>query len=833
MSAVRNMILSLTVEASNYTKGMKLAQAETRSTQKELQLWAEQNMKTSNSVAYLIESTKKMKDQQPILAKQIELTNSKLQEQITKFGKTSIEAVNAKNKLIDLEIAQTKLNNSIKKQPSQILNNIGTKMKDTGMASTMAYTLPMAAGLTAISKLGIDAVESENLFDVSFGKMANQARQWSETTSKALGLNQYDLRKTAGTYDVMLKSMGMTEQSAYDMSTNLVTLGNDMASFYNIPIDVAMEKLRSGITGEVEPLKQLGINVNETMTKQYAWSHGIAENGKELTENQKVLARYGTIMQMTSAAQGDLARTADSPANMLRRVSNEAKEAGISLGIALIPTISSALKGIVEFTPKVKGVIDGFNAMSPTARNTAIGFIAVTMAIPPLIMGIGGITTAIGSMMALTPVGWISLLAGAYVAVSGTVLTYNAIQNQANDTWGNARAEAESLKKTLQEYKNQVDSQVNAERGHIAVVEQLLPQLDNLSSKTIKTASDKENMKSIIDRLNGAIPDLITNYDAETGALGTQIGVVRDSIDVYKQLILVKAAEKEADEAGSKLLSARRIIDDVNANRLEMPQQFVYSNIANRLIVNIEYQSQLDAYNKQIQALQDANITAGSAQEIINNAASMRNSYSDKYGNKYDFGKAKVAYNTPIATTANAISGGNSAANQAENNLTKVKDAVTSYIDKLKSATEANRNFATSLERFVEKGTSITRMISSLSFNIKEMQSYRQGIADLKAKGLSDMAVQELIKKGPSAVAEVKALNRGSAEQLQRYNSLYADANWLGGQIGKDQLGNEPIYKGNNLNITITGNNIKDGYDIDSLVDDLIKSLKKKGVAFA
>lgn len=133
----------------------------------------------------------------------------------------------------------------------------------TALAGMMKGGLAVAGALAArkLAQIGKesldmanDVVESEQLFSVSMGKMESSARAWSESLSASLGLNAYDLRKNVGMLNVMFGSMGLGEQEAYDMSTSMVQLANDMASFYNLDTEEAFTKLRAGITGETEPL---------------------------------------------------------------------------------------------------------------------------------------------------------------------------------------------------------------------------------------------------------------------------------------------------------------------------------------------------------------------------------------------------------------------------------------------------------------------------------------------------------------------------------------------------------------------------------------------------
>lgn len=259
----------------------------------------------------------------------------------------------------------------------------------------------------------MNAVESESLFEVSLGKYANQARAWSEEMSSALSLDGYALRKNLGTLYNMTTSMGLTKDKAYELSTGLTALAEDMASFYNLSSEEAFVKLRSGITGEAEPLKAIGILLNETAVEQAAYRHGIAETGTALTDQQKVLARYAAILDQTANAQGDLARTMDSPSNQLRATMNDLKQASIEFGMALMPIVQTALPVLREVISDIKPVAanaaSGLSVIgtalqlleSPAARGIAYVALA-TAAIRKLNMSLGSTMTGlllIGSVL--------------------------------------------------------------------------------------------------------------------------------------------------------------------------------------------------------------------------------------------------------------------------------------------------------------------------------------------------------------------------------------------------------------------------------------------------
>lgn len=232
-----------------------------------------------------------------------------------------------------------------------------------GKAAIVAGVVKAGKAMVGMGKeamlMANDVVESEQLFEISLGKMADKATAWSDEVSGKLGLNPYEIRKNTGVMNVMLESMGMTSDEAYKMSTDLTMLAEDMGSFYNIDPSEAFNKLQSGMTGMGMPLKQLGILVDEETIKQYAMANGISKTGKEMTQQQKVMARYGTIMEQTRKAQGDLARTLDSPTNQLRILNNQFDQAKIALGQALQPALIAVLPHVTRFATGLAGLMTG------------------------------------------------------------------------------------------------------------------------------------------------------------------------------------------------------------------------------------------------------------------------------------------------------------------------------------------------------------------------------------------------------------------------------------------------------------------------------------------
>lgn len=306
-----------------------------------------------------------------------------------------------------LVLDSSKWDNAIKRSKSDMKSFEGAILRNERSIKRFGIALGVAgAAITAVNvklvKMAASAEESENLFEVSMGGMADSARAWSQQLSKDLGLNQYEIRRTVGLMDVMLKSMGLSEDAAYGMSTSLVQLSQDMASFYNMSPDEAFQKIQAGITGETEPLKRLGIIVNETTVKQWALTNGLIKQGQELSEQQKVLARYGVIMESTKNAQGDLARTIGSTTNQARIFSSITSELAVTLGTALLPAVNSTLVLLNKLLRSVQTFVSTFpNATSAIVIFSASMGILATVAGGVLLIlpGLAAAAAAAGTTM--------------------------------------------------------------------------------------------------------------------------------------------------------------------------------------------------------------------------------------------------------------------------------------------------------------------------------------------------------------------------------------------------------------------------------------------------
>lgn len=319
-----------------------------------------------------------------------------------------IEAVNRASSVLDKAKSDfKKFSDDAQKSVEKVqerFQKVGEKMQKVGKSLTVGLTLPIAAAGAASVKLASDMEETMNKIDVVFQDNAKEVEKWGGTTLKQFGIAKQTSLDMAALFGDMATSMGINTDAASKMSTKLVGLAGDLASFKNIRIDVAQTALNGIFTGETESLKQLGIVMTQANLEQFALSQGIQKSIQDMTEAEKVNLRYAFVLSKTTNAQGDFARTSDGAANQMRIFQENLKEIGVQLGEILLPIFNKA----ITF---VNGLLEKFQGLSPTMQKVVVVSAGVFAAIGPLITIAGTLAT---SITALIPV-----FAAAKVAIAG------------------------------------------------------------------------------------------------------------------------------------------------------------------------------------------------------------------------------------------------------------------------------------------------------------------------------------------------------------------------------------------------------------------------------
>lgn len=314
----------------------------------------------------------------------------------------------------------------------------GTKAFEALTSKLKGYVAGFLSLRTAFSilKQGIeyasDLAEVQNVVDVTFSDAADSVSEWCQNTLTAYGLNEATAKQYVGTMGAMLKSSGVAEDSIVSLSESLTALAGDIASMYNLDADEAFGKIRSGISGETEPLKQLGINMSVANLEAYALAQGIETSYSSMSQAQQMVLRYNYLLDATSDAQTDFSRTQDSWANQTKLLQeNWTALIGTASG-GIISTLTPALQNLNSIITNLQQSWAQWSPLLSTIA-VAIGVVAAAVAVwklrqlelnaamlaNPVVIIIAAIVAVIGLIVLL--VNYINECCGTSISVMGII----------------------------------------------------------------------------------------------------------------------------------------------------------------------------------------------------------------------------------------------------------------------------------------------------------------------------------------------------------------------------------------------------------------------------
>ena len=276
-----------------------------------------------------------------------------------------------------------KVSNGFSAFPSRIQRLIASTDRYNGTVRTAAKrtglfgkvldglkTVGFAISLRKLSDLISDAItksnkyqEDLNLFTVAMGQYAEQALEYGRTVSEVLGIDLSDWIRNQGIFNTLMTGFGNTADRAQLMSRNLTQLGYDLSSFFNIPVADAMQKLQSGMAGELEPLRRLGYDLSQTRLQMIAYNLGIEKKIQNMTQAEKAELRYYAIMTQVTTAQGDLARTLEAPANQLRVLEAQFSMCAREIGNIFIPALNAILPYAIAVVQVIREIAAAIAAL--------------------------------------------------------------------------------------------------------------------------------------------------------------------------------------------------------------------------------------------------------------------------------------------------------------------------------------------------------------------------------------------------------------------------------------------------------------------------------------
>lgn len=315
-----------------------------------------------------------------------------------------------------------------------------------GRGLSVGVTAPVLAMGAASIKAASDTDESLSKVNVVFGTSAKVIEEWAKTSAEAFGQSKQQALEAAGTFGNLFTAMQIGAPQASKMSTTLIQLAGDLASFNNIGTEEALTALRAGLVGEAEPLRRLGVNLNEAALKAEAMRLGLAKSTSEgLEPAAKAQAAYSLILQQTKNAQGDFARTSEGLANQTRILEAEFTNLRAEVGKELLPVAKDAVS-------VARDMLKEFKSLPDPVKKTATELTLLGAALGPVLLGFAGIVSSVKALASIPDTAkgigkMLGLGGGAPAAGAGTTAaTTAAARTVATNRFGYSAAEIAAVK---------------------------------------------------------------------------------------------------------------------------------------------------------------------------------------------------------------------------------------------------------------------------------------------------------------------------------------------------------------------------------------------------
>ncbi len=685
---------------------------------------------------------------------------------------------------------------------------VADRMVGAGKTLTAAVTVPVAAAGVAAVKLASDMDETMNKIGETFGENQQAVVAWSNSSIESMGLAQQSALDAAALFGDMGVGMGIVGQQSVQMSTSLVQLAADMASFKNVSVERAQTALAGVYTGETEALKSLGIVMTQANLQEYARTQGITKTIDKMSQAELVELRYQYVMAKTANAQGDFARTSDGVANQTRMAAEQVKQLGVSFGQQLLPLAAKALTWANDMLKR-------FTEMPPATQKTVMAVAAVAAAIGPLLIAGGKLISAvttiktalngvkfaefIGGLVGMTSaeVTAGAAAAGATPAVYAMSTAFTALKAAAGPimialgavgavVWAAAKAfggggglteaqqenqkaveqmtaDYEHLRDTLDDANDTLQEQTGSAKESAQGAEVMARDLQKLMQVEQKSAAQKKRVLALVDSLNAAVPELNLAYDEERDSLNLTTDAIYASIEARKQAALAAAYQEQIVTYANAVAEAEIQLQQATEKRNELEQE------KTRLINEAtaagyaqadgvgELTAQISELDTTILGLRDAQAEANAS---LDTATQMAGDYA------------------AAADTAAGATGAQAQATQ------EAADAAKEYADK---AAEANEKIASQYESTKSKVTSVfdrikisgkqsvAEMTKTSEENARICNQWADDLETLAKRGVEDGILQQLRDAGPESAAYARELVNASDEELAKLEDAYRD----------------------------------------------------------
>lgn len=426
------------------------------------------------------------------------------------------------------------------------LQNVGDRMKGIGAGLTVGLTAPLALFGKAAFDAASDAGELQSAFNQTFGAMAADMNKWAEATGNALGRSTQEIQTGANAFGLYFNQAARTREEAAKLSKDFTVLAQDLSSFHNTGVDEALLALRSGLSGESEPLRQFGVFLNDAAVNAKALEMGLAPVNGKLSDQQKIMARAAIIMEATKNAQGDVMRTSSGTANQLRALNSQWEEMTVQLGQALLPVITPIIGAI-------NSVLKSVTSLSPTMQAVVVGIAAAAAAIGPLLVALGFMASGLGAILPLLGTAGVAGALGAVGAVAGPVIAVVAGLAAAWALFG------DKVGPVLSELWTKAQEVLGPKLT--ALIDTVSTTLTSLWQGPLGTG-----IKAVVDVLGTLLAAFTSVFgEALIRILGAAIEYIRGTFEAIGNVIKVVVALLTGDWAGAWAAAKKLVVDAITA----------------------------------------------------------------------------------------------------------------------------------------------------------------------------------------------------------------------------------------------------------------------------
>jgi hypothetical protein len=669
------------------------------------------------------------------------------------------------------------------KQANAAFANLQTSIGSLGRNFAVLGAAAVGVGAFLGKSVGAasDLAESTNAVNVAFGKSAAGILAFGETAATSLGTSQVEFNNAAVRFSAFADRIVGSGNDASKFIADISVRASDFASVFNIEVAEALGVFQSGLAGEAEPLKRFGINLLDSEVKAYAAANGIGELGRQLTETEKVQARYGLLMESTAKTAGDFANTSDGLANSMRIMKAEIADTQARIGAELLPVLEAVIpvvrEMISEFGDKLLVAVKAVDWQS--LIRSVVDFTVF------LVANIETIGKTIGIIFALNTAFKLLAVASGIVKVAIALQTWLTAQLATGMTLATIATNLFSAALRLIPFAILATGFVigaNAARNLTTELEANKIAADSLNPELNNLAYEAEYMGGKFGYVAGAF----SNAGREARKLRDELILLQNETGISNSLSPNQSANR----------ARRAAMAEANRRRAALEQS--------------------------LKSMPDFN-------SLMSSAASGSSQFIPTFDTS--------ALDQQQAALSQALTTANNEQSEAVKNeleiLDKRKSAYESFTDAVKSLFGQIKDSILSSFNLPTLGNSVNSITRNISKLLERTKGFARSISQLSGLGLNSALLQQVIQAGPMAGSQLAAaLVSGGGSFISQINRAYGEFGDLAGGIAGTgttaAFGSQQTI--NNYSIEVTGG-LATGSDVGRAVVNAIRDFERQSGA--